>query len=264
MWLLRMRKVVNRVMARVDVDPTVKDPGTGRTDEQRWADEAADYLHNRLERVQTSGQNWLTALATLLGLAGTAVLFKGSSTLNDVTGSRAVSLALVAATTLVFVLAILAVGLAATATWGGLRLYAEPDVSTHVRGKLLSWLGQLSAWLGQSLAWVRPPPTATPSSGTEFETFIQTQADRRRAYLHASRWMGMLAAVLAGMLVLATVAIGTFNASSSGPNVAPSLIVVHNGMITCGQLGPPDDHGTVRISGQQLTGVTQILPTDHC
>ena len=81
-----------------------------------------------------------------------------------------------------------------------------------------------------------------------YKQISTNSANRKRAYLHASRGLGVVTAFLIGMLVVLVVIAGT---------VAPvptEVIVIHGGRATCVSTA---DTG-------ELAHVSQVIPVSSC
>ena len=85
-------------------------------------------------------------------------------------------------------------------------------------------------------------------SWQKYREDILGNANRNRIYLHASRVLGVFAAVVIAVLAIVAVLAGT---------VAPApsdVIVVHNGQLTCGPFS----------ESSKATDVTQVVPVTSC
>jgi hypothetical protein len=127
------------------------------------------------------------------------------------------------------------------ATWGGLVNPADPQPASHpVLDQLILKFGPSDS--KESIKRWRENSPAT------YKDKYNRWADRRRAYLHASRWLGVAAALLAGAVIIWIFAAGTVSQAS------PQVIVVHKGHMSC---------GPVRIA-EKYTGITQVIPVTQC
>jgi hypothetical protein len=126
------------------------------------------------------------------------------------------------------------------------------------------WLGRRVFWLVLWVARVSPEDRITglevfgggdggqgkdpEESWQKYREDIVGNANRNRIYLHASRVLGVFAAVFIAVLAIAAVLAGT---------VAPApsdVIVVHNGQLTCGPFS----------ESSAATDVTQVVPVTSC
>jgi hypothetical protein len=82
----------------------------------------------------------------------------------------------------------------------------------------------------------------------KYEDQYNRWADRRRAYLHVSRGLGVAAALLAGSVVIWIFAAGTVSQAS------PDIIFVHNGRVTCGAIK----------NAEKYKGITQVISVAQC
>jgi hypothetical protein len=73
-------------------------------------------------------------------------------------------------------------------------------------------------------------------------------AERRRVYLHASRFAGVIAAGLIALLAIVAVIAGTVSP------VPTEVIVVHHGRLSCGPVS----------ESRMFTGVTQVMTVSSC
>jgi hypothetical protein len=234
-----------------------EDNGAEQVHEDRWEREFEDFTHKRLDRVQAAARAWLSVLATLLALLGSVVLIKGGSLITGITSSHGYRIALLVLVTAVFAAAILAVIGGGAATWGGLS-----DPSDDAERKVLRretyrlWRVLSFPVLVFDLTWLRTVPDKKGGEKKDekkeawerFRDKYQWKAIRRRDYLHASRTLGVITAVLIGAVAVVAVFAGTF---APAP---PDVIVVHNGRVSCGPVS------TV----QRYAGVTQVTSVNNC
>jgi hypothetical protein len=137
--------------------------------------------------------------------------------------------------------------------------YAYP-ARTAVRrpGALAASRATLSFTYLQAVVVPTPNPAASSAKVSPFEDLevswekyrddIVDNADRNRLYLHASRVLGVFAAVFIAALAIVAVVAGT---------VAPApsdVIVVHNGQLTCGPV----------VDSTKYTDVTNVVPVTSC
>lgn len=248
------------------------------SDDDLWGQDYGKWRRARLRRVQSSARVWLGVLTTLLGLLGSVVLFKGGDLVTGVTSDGRWQAVLIFLIGLVFATAVLAVVTGGVATWGGLQdippdgtgdtlqLAADPgplEPSTGKRAKR-GWLGRRVFWLVLSVARVSPEDRSIglevfgggdvgrgknpEKSWRKYREDIVGNANRNRIYLHASRVLGVFAAVFIAVLAIVAVLAGT---------VAPApsdVIVVHNGQLTCGPFS----------ESSKATDVTQVVPVTSC
>jgi hypothetical protein len=85
-------------------------------------------------------------------------------------------------------------------------------------------------------------------SWQKYRDDITDNADRNRVYLHASRVLGVFAAVFIAVLAVVAVVAGTVAPAAS------DVIVVHHGQLTC---GPVSDN-------TKYTDVTNVVPVTSC
>jgi hypothetical protein len=211
-------------------------------EDQRWEREREDAEHTRLARVQSSANVWLGILGTLFGLSGAVVLVKGSTAFVTSTHNAWLHWGLIVLVGTTFAVAILALMMGGAATWGGLVNPADPHPAKHpfLDQLILAFGGtdskeSIKYWQGND----------TPET---YKDKYNRWADRRRAYLHASRGLGVAAALLAGCVVIWIFAAGTASQAS------PDIIVIHQGRVTC---------GTIR-NAEKYTRITQVISTPQC
>jgi hypothetical protein len=260
--------------------------GTGETgrdapeddaDESGWRSAYLSWRRGRLDRVQASARVWLGVLTTLLGLLGSVVLFKGGDLVTGITGSGWFQFFLICLVGLVFASAVLALIAGGAATWGGLgdvapaaalEIPAAPasqaasgsgqkaDVMRPWRTRLrLRWFGFWLVFTGEPAAGRRALLTLpTQRELTHLEPWEQyrrgslNSADRRRAYLHASRTLGVVTAVLIAVLAVLAIIGGT---------VAPApdyVLVIHNGRTAC----------VPAAATAKFTHVSQVITVSGC
>jgi hypothetical protein len=233
------------------------------TDEQSWSNDLEKWMHTRLDLVQDSAKVWLGVLTTLLGLLGSVVLLKGGDLITGVTASAAYQRVLFGLVILVFASSVLAVLAGGAATWGGLK---NPEVPSSGRGGgawwwrralfgVVVWLAFLprdSRTLARRALQSRADDAAAAGSTLErwktYKKSYEQNGEIHRAYLHASRTLGVAAAVLIAALAIVAVRAGT---------VAPApseVIVVHSGRLSC---VPASNNMTYK-------GVTQVVPVNSC
>lgn len=266
-------------------DPARPGADTGPDDPEHrlWNKSYEKWRTGRLDRVQDSARVWLGLLTTLLGLLGSVVLFKGGNLVTGVTANGWFKAFLVILVAVVFAAAVLAVIAGGLATWGGLGDIGQRDEPGNT-DKAKTQNGEQEAEVGQEPAsgpadkkkdresrWFaffmlftfRPkdyrrtlseiPPKTSPTKARReywktYKNKSLDSADRRRAYLHASRGLGVItAALIAALAVLAVIA-GTYAPAPA------DVIVVHDGQSTC---TPTGDIGTYK-------GVTQVIPVNSC
>jgi hypothetical protein len=145
----------------------------------------------------------------------------------------------------------------ATAAGDKARIHREHVALARERraqqGPDQSWIRRAGPRL-LGLFWPTPPP----GDSFDYRFHYENQADARRARLHVSRLFGVMAAVFAG--VLAMVILGLQTLSSPSPSM--SLLVVHNGTVTC-ETTHPSKSGQTIFSGP-TTGVVQVTVVSHC
>jgi len=244
-------------------DPVRKEVQLVVTDQQWWSKDLETWVHTRLDHVQDSAKVWLSVLTTLLGLLGSVVLLKGGDLVTGVTASAAYQRVLFGLVFLVFASSVLAVLAGGAATWGGLK---DPEVLPSGKGGgswwwrralfgVVVWLAFLpkeSRTLARRALKSRADDAAAAGSTLEpwmtYKKSYQQNGEIHRAYLHASRTLGVAAAVLIAALAIVAVRAGT---------VAPApseVIVVHSGRLSC---VPASNNLTYK-------GVTQVVPVSSC
>jgi hypothetical protein len=217
-------------------------------------------------------------LTTLVGLLGSVVLFKGGDLVTGVTGSGWFQAGLVGLIFLVFVSAVFALVAGGMATWGGLAdivpLAERPAAglgppSSAARTQNAEadmrfgrpsrpWRKQL--WLrlaGEPMAERRKVlamPTRSELRGVgdepwrQYKTVSLNTATLHRAYLHASRRLGIVTAGLIAALAVLAIIAGT---------IAPApadVIVIHSGRSACVPAAAIGD----------FTHVSQVIPVSSC
>jgi hypothetical protein len=247
------------------------------TADDRWNRAYEKARRTRLRRVQASARVWLGVLTTLFGLLGSVVLFKGGDLVTGVTANAWFQFSLILLVALVFVSAILAMIAGGAATGGGLGdiapsgeaakgTTAQPTVSSAKDSKADDQRPGRQQFFGFFLLFAlepkadrkrlraipRPPGRAAAERGEApwqiYKESSLNSADRRRALLHASRNLGMVAAGLIAVLAIVALIAGTVSPAPS------EVIVVYHGRFTC---VPVDDNA-------KYTGVTQVVPVNSC
>ena len=209
---------------------------------------------------------WLGVLTTLLGLLGSVVLFKGGDLVTGITDNGWFQFFLILLVGLVFVSAILALIAGGAATWGGLGDIAPAgETSAKAPDKNMDELSRprqlwLAFWLRLSLESPAerrrildmPLRSRLPAGGEEpwkrYKRGSVNSADRKRAYLHASRGLGVVTALLIAILAVFAVIAGT---------IAPApaeVIVIHGGRATC----------VAAADTGKLADVSQVIPVSSC
>lgn len=255
-------------------------------DDRGWIRDYQSWRRARLERVQASARVWLGVLTTLVGLLGSVVLFKGGDLVTGVTNSGWFQFFLILLVGLVFATAILAVIAGGSATWGGLGDIAPRGEASGLSGPSPSApqaealpggegarapanasdrrSGRRQRWFKFWLRLTGEPPSerdrllaiAPKSELTSeheepwkrYRTGVLNSADRRRAYLHASRALGVAAAVFIAMLAVLAVIAGTVAPAST------DVIVIHGGRSTC----------VSSASSSKFVRVSQVIPVSSC
>lgn len=243
------------------------------SDDDLWDRDYGKWRRVRLRRVQDSARVWLGVLTTLLGLLGSVVLFKGGSLVTGVTSNGWWQTVLILLIGIVFTTAVLAVVVGGVATWGGLKDIPpagnpQPPSPDKNRGKwgrrlfrvvlTVALIPQqdrkkaLEVFGGELVGSVEDLRDSSQKdlkiSWRTYRDDIVDNADRNRLYLHASRVLGVFAAVFIAVLAIVAVVAGT---------VAPApsdVIVVHHGQVTC---GPVSD-------STKYTDVTHVVPVTSC
>ncbi len=245
-------------------------------DEIGWIGDYQAWRRGRLQRVQDSARVWLGVLTTLLGLLGSVVLFKGGGLVTSVTHNGWFQFFLILLVGLVFVSAVLALVAGGAATWGGLGDIAPPDEAAgaaadppapspaednETTGGLSRprqlWFGFWLLFTGESPAERKrllaiPPRSRLPKTGEEpwkrYKSGSVNSADRKRAYLHASRSLGVVTALLIAMLAVLAVIAGTISPAPA------EVIVIHGGRATC----------VSAADSEKLARVSQVIPVSSC
>jgi hypothetical protein len=267
-----------------DRSTLIKEAPPTLSDGDLWDLDYGKWRRARLRRVQSSARVWLGVLTTLLGLLGSVVLFKGGSLVTGVTSNGWWQAVLIFLIGLVFATAVLAVVTGGVATWGGLqdippdlpedtrppasadpgRPPSSPPTDKTDKTDKKGRLGRRVFWLVLSVARVSPQDRSTglevfggsdvgqrkdtEKSWQKYQEDIIGNANRNRIYLHASRVLGVFAAVFIAVLAIVAVLAGTIAPAPS------DVIVVHQGQLTCGPFS--------ESAGD--TGVTQVVPVTSC
>ncbi len=250
------------------------------SDDVGWIRDYRAWRRGRLKAVQDSAGVWLGLLTTLLTLLGSVVLFKGGDLVTSVTHNGWFQFFLILLVSLVFVSAILALIAGGSATWGGLGDIPEEEAAeakttaaaslpapslaedNETAGGKTGGLRDLwfRFWLlfsGESkkerekLREMKPRSQLLNSGEERWKSYKQistNSGNRKRAYLHASRGLGVATALLIGMQVVLVVIAGT---------VAPvptEVIVIHGGRATC----------VSTADTKKLAHVSQVIPVSSC
>jgi membrane protein YqaA with SNARE-associated domain len=251
------------------------------SDDYLWDRDYAKWRRACLRRVQDSARVWLGVLTTLHGLLGSVVLFKGGSLVTGVTSNGWWQTVLILLVGIVFATAVLAVVVGGVATWGGLKDIppeegSQPPSSEKNGGKLrhknrgkwgrrlftvilmVAWISRedretaLKVFEGEPAGSVQRPGDYSSKDQDDpwkkYRDDIVDNADRNRLYLHASRVLGVFAAVFIAVLAIVAVVAGT---------VAPApsdVIVVQHGRLICGPVGDTTKY----------TDVTHVVPVTSC
>jgi hypothetical protein len=259
-----------------DADDAPLDRRKTAGEAERWSRDLQKFDRTRLERVQASARVWLGVLTTLLGLLGSVVLFKGGDLVTGVTANGLFQGILIVLVGVVFAVTILAVIFGGQATWGGLAIATQQaGTEAAVLGAAryeasLPSLGLVTrpadprplwrrAWFSfaallalssQPKSGRRPTQSAdSPEPAWQaYKDWSLASAERRRVYLHASRFAGVTAAGLIALLAIVAVIAGTVSP------VPTEVIVVHNGRLTCGPVS----------ASRMFTGVTQVMTVSGC
>src|SRR5262245_30621939 len=237
--------------SRTDPVPVEDDPVAETAAEaQAWTDDYHAFLRGRVASVQRAAQAWLGVMTTLLSLFSILVLLNQGQALGDLpigTGWLAVLYAVAA---LAFGLAFVALVLGARATFGGLGMGGDDSQAG----------GPAGLWHSLHKEWKPDPvPVSWDRDWREYREH-QARADVLRKYLHRSRILGVLAAVVVGVLSLAVLGIGAFGEPDEAPT---KVVVVDRGRVYCGPL-TTDAQGRVTIAGQTFRRATQVLRVGSC
>ena len=248
----------------------------GTADDQ-WNRAYEKARRTRLRRVQDSARVWLGVLTTLFGLLGSVVLLKGGNLVTEVTANGWFQFFLILLVGLVFTCAILAMIAGSAATWGGLDdvapseevtkgTPAQPSVQHPHNGTAGDKRPGRQQFFDFFLLFALEPKTdrkrlrkiprpagreAAERGEAPWQIYKESSlnsADRRRAYLHASRNLGMAAAIMIAVLAIAAIIAGTIAPAPS------EVIVVYHGRFTC---VPVADNA-------KYTNVTQVVPVNSC
>jgi hypothetical protein len=210
-------------------------------DDERWARECQDAEHTRLARVQSSANVWLGILSTLFGLSGVVVLVSGSTAFVSAIHDVWLQWGLIVLVAAGFGIAILALIMGGAATWGGLANPADSNPPAHPQ--LDKFIVKFGA--SDSKETIEKYRSSSPAT---YKDKYNRSADRRRAYLHTSRRLGVAAALVAGCVVIWIFAAGIVSQTS------PDVIVVHHGQVTCGPIR----------NMEKYVQVTQVISVAQC
>jgi hypothetical protein len=230
------------------------------SDAAEWRREYRQFVHGRVAQTQAQAQSWLGVMSTLLGLFSAVVVIGHGTAINELpvgTGGRG----------LVFVLAVVAYGLAiravvygAQATWGGLGLGPPPTTGEATAQKRSTPPGQEDTGFR---SWWSPTPLAEQLPSDTWEEYRDSQlelADKLRRRLHRSRLLGVAAVLLAGILAMAVLGFGAFVHPAQAPT---SVVVVHDGQVTCGSINIGAG-GQTQVGDRVISQATQVVVVSHC
>jgi hypothetical protein len=231
-------------------------PEDESADAAAWTRELREFVHGRVGLVHTSAQAWLGVLTTILGLFSAVVVIRGGTAISELPlGTLGRGLVFLSAL-VVYGLTFWAVVEGALATFGGLGLEAPEHAGSGMMNKLSRFRDR---WME---AW-RPPSLAKAMKEYRGKWYGDNQiqlADFLRTRLHRSRLLGIVAALLAGLLALAVFWVSAFFHRAEPPT---SVVVVHGGQVTCGSINVGAD-GQTRVAGQVISGATQVIVVAHC
>lgn len=260
-----------------DADDVQQDSRKTAGEAERWGRDLQKFDRTRLERVQASARVWLGVLTTLLGLLGSVVLFKGGDLVTGVTANGLFQGILIVLVGMVFAVTILAVIFGGQATWGGLAIATQ---QAGTEAAVLGAAGHEASLTSEApvtrpadprpwwrRAWFSfaallalssqpkesgrgPTKSANPPKPAwmAYRDWSLASAERRRVYLHASRFAGVIAAGLIALLAIVAVIAGTVSP------VPTEVIVVHDGRLSCGPVS----------ASLMFTGVTQVMTVSGC
>lgn len=217
-----------------------------------WTEEYRAFLRGRVARVQGAAQTWLGIMTTLLGLFSLLVLLNQGQALGDLPVATSWRVVLYVIAALAFGTAFAAVVLGARATFGGIGA-AEGAGDSAAPGP----------W-ARAAQWIRTKWSPEPlvmewdRDWTLYRDRQQELSNHLRTQLHRSRLLGVLAALLVGLLALAVLAIGSFR---DDPGAA--VVVVERGRVSCGTVST-DDRGRLTVSGRIVESATHVFPVESC
>lgn len=231
----------------------------GQLDTEDWRREYRQFVHSRVTTTQSQAQSWLGVMSTLLGLFSAVVVISHGTAINDLpVGTVRV---------LVFGVAVIAYGVAFTAvvfgaqaTWGGLglgRSSTTGEATAQERSGRPSRLRRGYQW-----SW-NPPPLAEQlphDTWLEYKKYQLQLADKLRRRLHRSRTLGVLAVLLAAIVAMAVLGFGAF---AHPAQTDTSVVVVHDGQVTCGSINVGAD-GQTRVGDRVISQATQVVVVSHC
>jgi len=238
-------------------------------EDPKWEQALEKARRTRLKRVQASAAGWLGVLTTLLGLLGSVVLLKGGNLVTEVTSNGGLQILLITLVSLVFLLAVLAVIVGSFATWGGLKditpikkssgqtsdgTQQAPRTRQKQVIKLILWLARIPDDDREKALQIFDTPEAAEKEKSPVEQYkydIETNAERNRIYLHASRSLGVAAAISIITLAVAAIIVGTASPPVPGP---ADVVVVYHGRFIC---VPVSDSA-------KYTDVTQVISVSGC
>jgi hypothetical protein len=228
-----------------------------------WTRELQDFTTRRLALVQTAAQSWLAVMTTLLGLVSVVAVLNHGTAISELPIGLLGRAAVFAVAVVVYLLAFIAVVYGALATFGGLGLPKPQDApSPAAAGSRRAQPRQQAPLHAKLHEWWTPIPDAgRPEPGwEEYKRSRVRQADEFCRYLHRSRILGVLAALGVGVLAIVVLGIGAFHHPQQA---GPSVVVVHDGQVTCGSISLGAD-GQTRIGGRVIAKATQVAVVAHC
>jgi hypothetical protein len=226
-------------------------------DKDEWRQEYRKWVHGRVTETQKQAQSWLGVMSTLLGLFSAVVVISHGAAIDQLPAAILRVLVYVF-TILAYWLAFAAVVLGARATWGGLSLdppsttgEASAQEGSDPQGRLRKWFKW--AWNPMPLAMQLPCDTWMEYKNKQLEL-----ADDGRKHLHRSRTLGVAGVVLAGILALTVLGFGALGP----PQADTSVVVVHDGQVTCGSISVDD--GQTRVGDRVISQATQVVVVSDC
>lgn len=217
-----------------------------------WTEEYHAFLRGRVARVQNAAQAWLGIMTTLLSLFSILVLLNQGQALRDLPVATPWRVLLYLVAAIAFGTAFVAVVIGARATFGGIGAGEATDnpVATPPWMRAGEWIRTKWSPAPLRMEWDR--------DWGLYRDRQQELANRLRTQLHRSRVLGVLAALLVGMLALVVLAIGSFRET---PGVF--VVVVERGRVFCGPASA-DAQGRLTVGGRAFAGVSQVVPVDSC
>jgi hypothetical protein len=231
----------------------------GELDIADWRREFRQFVHGRVTVTQAQAQSWLGVMSTLLGLFSAVVVISHGTAINELPEGP-VRLLVFVFVVVAYLLAFAAVVLGAQASWGGLSLHRSSttgDAAAQERSGRPGWLRRAYEW-----CW-KPSPLAEQLAQDTWMDYKKNHlqvADKLRRRLHRSRFLGILAVLLAAILAMTVLGFGAFAHPAQGDT---SVVVVHDGQVTCGSIKIGAD-GQTRVGDRVISQATQVVVVSHC